>query len=745
MLPFASGVFLGAFLLFLVQPMMGKFVLPWFGGSPGVWAVCLVFFQTALLAGYAYADQLNRRLRVGRQVIVHLGLLAVGLAVLPPHPGRDWQPLASEAPAGQLWWLLTAHLGAPFLLVAATSPLLQRWFAHAHPDRSPYRLFALSNAGSLLALIGYPLLVERFFTRHEQAVGWSAGYAALTVAVAWCGRQATRTRVAAEASTQGAPVAGPTIGAGTRWRWLLYPAVATALLSATTTRLTLDVAAGPFLWVLPLAAYLLSFVLTFDHPRWYRPTGYAGATVAAAVIVTDLLVAGRVNGWVHQVAGYTAALFVACMVCHGEVHRLRPAAARLTTYYLHLATGGALGGAAVAFVAPVILDHHYDLQLLWPAVLVLVATETLRRRDRMRCLGMAGGLILGFAGIGAIHAFAVGAVSDDSPWNTLTAHRALLVAVGGLLLLVFIDPRHGWVRTWRWRHGMLAGLVPLAFAGLLARQTRVAERDEIFAVRTFHGSLIVREFNRENPAAHCRFLTHGSTTHGLQLLHADHRHWPTSYYGPRTGIGLALSRTNQPNARRVGVLGLGIGTLAAWGQRGETFHFFEIDPAVARVARSHFTFLDESTATIELKIGDGRLLLEAENDADAPRYDTLVIDAFNSDAVPTHLLTREAFATYFERLAPDGVLAINTANRLLDLRAVVLAQAHLAGWAAALIDTQAATDEWWAVDSSWVLLARDPATLTTSPIKEVAPISVPGPSRLAPWTDDRTDLWSAVY
>jgi len=741
MLPYAVTVFCGAFLLFAVQPMMGRFVLPWYGGAPGVWAVCLGFYQTALLAGYGYAHVLTQRvLSPRRQMIWHALLLLTACATLPPLPPDTWQPDPTRNPTGELLVLLVRQLGIPFMLIAATGPLLQRWFAVTHPGRSPYRLFALSNAGSLATLLAYPLLIERMLTRGQQALAWSAGVVGLLALVGWTAR---KTMIAAVTSPEALNPSRP--APGVRVRWVLYPALAAALLSATSTRLTLDVPAGPFMWVMPLGLYLISFILCFDHPRWYRRTLWTGLGTAAAVVTADLLVSGKVVGWGQQMMAYNAALLAAGMICHGEVYRLRPAAEQLTRYYLHLAAGGALGGLVIAIVAPLVFDHHYDLQILWTGGLVLLAYESLRQRDlarvRASVLGLAGGS--GAVWLSHLRSPPVPGFGSEP---MLVSPATVAVAALAMMTAAFIDPRRGWVRGWQWRVGAVAVLIPLGFAGWQARVLRGRLTHETHASRNFHGTLVVQDFNRASPMAHCRFLTHGSTIHGLQLLHPDYRRWPTAYYGPTTGMGLALARPNQPPARRIGVIGLGVGTLAAYGQAGDAFHFHELDPAVAQAARAHFTYLDDSPAVSTVTIGDGRLGLAAEEAAGAPRYDTLVVDAFTSDAVPTHLLTREAFALYFSRLAPGGVLAINTSNHYVNLPAVVLAQARAAGWTAVLIEAPADPEEWWAIDSAWMLLAREPAALATPAILEAAAGTVrPAPLDAPLWTDDRVDLWSAVY
>lgn len=691
MLVFGLTIFTGAFLLFLVQPLIARFILPWFGGGPAVWTTCMLFFQILLLGGYAYAHLSIRRLTPRRQVMVHLALLGLALALLPITPGDHWKPADGSAPTWRILCLLTACLGLPYLALAATGPLMQAWFSQARPGVSPYRLYALSNAGSLLALLSYPFGVEPNFSRHAQAVGWSAGLGIFAALCAGCGylvwKQAAKAGTASTAAAAATAPPAPTPRANVGL-WFVLPACGVVLLLAVTNKICQDIAVIPFLWVLPLSLYLLSFIITFDSPRWYwRPLWLPLLALSIGALV-----------WMHygtenresyaQITVCLAAMFVSCMVCHGEVFRLRPAAEKLTGYYLAISAGGAAGGLFVALGAPVLFTGYYEFQL-------------------------------GFALMGWLLLAVL--LLDRSEWS----FRA--------------KPRFGW------------GLITATFAGAAAASVffylaaRNEAKDAKEVSRNFYGVLKIFEYNSLDAEARQLALQHGGTTHGIQYLTPDKQLIPTSYYINRSGIGQLMMHFRRAEGRRVAVVGLGAGCLAAWGRSGDYFRFYEINEEVRRIATTQFTFLKATPARTEVVMGDARLSLEREPNQ---QFDIIVLDAFSSDAIPVHLLTREAFDVYRRHLKPDGVIAVHISNCYLDLEPVVLLAAKHLGVDQAVIHYS----EWDGYDSEegegpdayssdWILLTNNQEFLKNPVIRagKSAPHAIPQNVKL--WTDEESNLW----
>ncbi len=678
--PYAATIFLSAFLLFLVQPLVARYILPWFGGGPSVWTTCMLFFQAVLLAGYAFAHAVAAALRPRRQALAHTLLVAVALATLPITPDAAWKPGPGDAPTPRILALLAASLGLPYLALAATGPLLQAWFARALPTRSPYRLYALSNAGSLLALLAYPFAIEPAATRAEQALGWSLGFALFAPACAWCAWHAARAAGAgrARAPARAEAPSAPAPGWRERALWIGLPAIASVLLLAVTHQLSYDVAAVPFLWVAPLAIYLVSFVVCFERERGYsRPI--FGAMLALALLAAAAL--GRESlglGVPAQVAAWGGVLFAACMVCHGELHRLRPEPSRLTAYYLGIAAGGALGGLLVAVVAPLALDRFVELPLGLLAAAALFAAALLRDRS------------------GGPHA------------RRRAAGAALVLAAAAVYGAV-------------------------AFRDLAAQYA-----EAIASSRNFYGVLAVREVG-DDPALRFRELRHGRIAHGIQFVAEERRRWPTAYYGERSGVGLAFALLSPASPRHVGVVGLGAGTLAAYGRPGDRIRFYEIDPAVVALARGHFSFLAESRASVEVVLGDARLSLEREP---PQAFDLLVLDAFSGDAIPVHLLTREAFATWRRHLRDDGLIAVQASNRYVDLLPVLWAAADQLGWRAGLVRTKADRSR-GVGPAHWVILSGSAERLARL-ARETRVVE--HPAGLAPiaWSDEDASLFELL-
>jgi hypothetical protein len=669
----AATIFLSAFLLFLVQPLIGKYILPWFGGSPAVWTTCMLLFQTLLLLGYVYAHVLTK-LRSRTQAIVHAVVLIGSVAMLPIVPDPGWKPAPGDEPVGRILLLLLASVGLQFTALAATGPLLQSWIARHTPSRSPYWLYALSNAGSLIALLSFPFVLEPMVDRLTLSRWWSIGFVIFATLCAACA--VLQIRIPRDPVPRGRSAASdeaasaiPLTRAVDRVLWIMLPACGSILLLAVTNQLCQDVAVIPFLWVLPLSLYLVTFILSFHGERMYRRPFFIAA-LALAMTLTAVMI--RWNPAIYiQVAGYSMVLFAGCMVCHGELYRLRPPAARLTEYYMLMSLGGALGGVFVAIVAPLIFTRYLELPIGLVATATLMLTATFRDgRSRL-----AGG-----------------------------------------------RPR------WIWLALVFAFLIP---SELLRSMASRPMGNAIVSTRNFYGLLAVYE----HQDGKLRELRHGRINHGVQFIDQDRSTWPTSYYSHDSGVGLAMLHLEPGRPRRIGIVGLGAGTLAAYGKSGDTFRFYEINPEVQRLARSEFTFLSQSPESIEIVPGDARLSMERESDQ---TYDILVLDAFSSDAIPVHLLTAEAFDIYRRHVDLErGVIAAHISNHHLDLKPVLRAAARHLGVHAAVLRNDA--DEAKAINSStWVLLTRNRAFLDSEAIR-LATLP-PDSEREILWTDDFSNL-----
>jgi spermidine synthase len=663
----AAIIFLSSFLLFLVQPLIARLILPWFGGSAAVWTTCMLFFQTVLLAGYGYAHFLNAKVPGKSQPLVHTVLLAIAVALLPIAPGEVWKPAGGEEPISRILLLLGASVGLPYFLLASTSPLLQAWYVRAKPGGNPYRLFAISNVASLLALVGYPFVVEPVFTAREQVVGWSllfAVFAVLCSAVAWLTPPAASAASASQASsgaTGGQQEKQPVL------LWLGLSATGSALLLAVTNHLTQNVASVPLLWLAPLTLYLLSFILTFEGKDWYQPFFVWPPLLAGLGVMAWVLTDSTYHYDLPiQLGVFLPGLLLGCFFCHGELYRLRPAAARLTGFYLTVSAGGALGGLLVAVAAPLAFNGYYELGAALVALALFAA--------------------LRFASIN------------------------LLARIASLAVLL----------------GVAAAAVYDGFSG----------RDDVIAAsRSFYGVLRVKEYGEPGEVAHLRRLVHGTIMHGEQYTHETLRRKPTTYYEPTSGVGVAIASRQKPV--RVGVIGLGTGTIAAYGRAGDVYRFYEIDPDVLRVARNDFTYLSDSAAKVEIVLGDARLNLEREP---SQRFDVLVVDAFSSDAIPVHLITREALAAYLRHVGDDGIVAFHVSNRFLDLVPVVARIAKENGTHALLVQDNPDEDEDRRSRTDWVLVSRDPKALRRPAMAEAETETPKDRPEWRTWTDDYSNL-----
>lgn len=752
MLPFALTIFTGAFLLFQVQPLIGKYILPWFGGGPGVWTTCLLFFQTVLLGGYAYAHFLTK-LAPKRQVIVHFILLALSLAVLPIAPSETWKSQVGGDPNLRILLLLMGTIGLPYFVLSSTGPLMQQWFSQTNPGVSPYRLYALSNVGSLLALLSYPVFFEVRFPRHTQSTMWSAG---LGVFVLFCGYSAWRVwRNAATApvpataggNAEPAAAAGDTkVPAIDKLLWVALPAFASVLLLATTNKLSQEVAVIPFLWVLPLSLYLLTFIICFDHARWYHRGVFIGLLVVGTAIVCQILPVGSDASMRLQIIAYTATLFVACMVCHGELYRLKPPPRQLTSYFLLISAGGALGGFFVAIVAPAIFSDYRELQLgLW---VLTYAIGVLCFRHRSREIALAVGL----GGIALTLVLPwLRSLLDDTPglkeeYIVFFRDRAWYI-IGGLVLFaasVFDLRKRVLLPEWQPRMGGFVMAACVAFGAVFVMQWNGRDGARLLsATRNFYGTLKVFDHYPDDPEDHYRLLLHGATTHGIQFVKPEKAILSTTYYADSSGVGRGINSLPE-GPRRLGLVGLGTGSLATYARKGDYLRIYEINPAVEELAKSQFKYLDYCQAKTEVIMGDARLMMERElKDNQSQQFDFLALDAFSSDAIPVHLLTKEAFEIYFRHLKPDGVLAVHISNRYLDLRPVVeKLSEHFKLEVVTISDDN--EPNWWVYATTWMLVTKNKAFFENERIKETSEAPSESRAKFPLWTDDYASLYAIM-
>lgn len=685
---YAVAIFLSSSLLFLAEPMAGKRLVPLLGGSAAVWTTCLVFFQTALLVGYLCAHTLTALVRPRVQVIIYILLLAGCLAPI----SRSINPELRANPAHPIisvLWLLTLLIGMPFLVLSATSPLLQAWYARSATGAStaangaaapqPYRLFAVSNAGSLLALLIYPWLIEPRFSLRTQNLAWAIAFGAFALVVVGIGYLSRMQPVGRQEARQDDANPESRPGVADYVLWLLLAACGSLFLSAVTNHLSENVAAIPLLWIIPLIAYLLSFVVAFGgerwRPRWLVLTLFPLALAPVAYLLYDpylhhlepLLHRSDLSlslSWIVTI--FCVAMFFICLFCHAELHRSRPAARHLTVFYLFIAIGGALGAIFVGVVAPTLFTGNYEL---------------------------ACGLI--FA---AVLSFAL-------TW------------------------RAGWMARIFW----LAAIVAMGW--VLHVQIRDDRTDRLVQLRSFYGTLYVTQTFEPPDASVARTLYHGTIEHGMQNFAPDFRKQPTTYYGHDSGVGLALDLCCGSRPRRVGAIGLGTGTVAAYGRAGDVFRFYEINAQVEQIATHVFTYLRDSAAKIEIVRGDARISMANE----APQhYDVLIVDAFSGDAIPVHLLTAEALQLYRRHLEPAGVVAFHISNHYLDLAPVVQQEAEHAGMKTAFIISPENEDT-ATYSSDWVLVTDNQELLSRNEIVD-AQQSIVVPPGLRLWTDDYNSL-----
>ena len=698
MILYILSVFISAFLLFQVQPMISRYIQPYFGGTPAVWSTVQLFFEVFLTGGYAYATWLIRRLSTRTGTRLHISVLAVSLVMIiflafvwpaPVIPDASWKPASVETPILDIFKLLFVAVGLPYFLLSTNSPLTQAWFARSQPGRSPYWLYALSNIGSLLGLLAYPFVIEPNLTLKTQGWVWAGGYA-LFVLLAGYGAYKSAHAAPAESSspqTAEAQLPVPKPSGRTQALWILLSAIGTTLLLAVTSHITQEVAAIPLLWVVPLAIYLFTFILTYSGGRWYNSKIFAGLMILASGVFLWAWASVEAS-FISRTIGYCFFLFASLMICNGETYRLRPHPAHLTRFYLMTSIGGALGGIFVNLIAPLIFKGYWELLIGFGVSLALALAVLLLRKST--ALEMQTRFV----------------------FNVVASIAVLLTIAFSL-------------------YGFLAGSI----------------YGELFQARNFFGVVRVREVHPDDPEWHGYTVAHGTTLHGLQFTAADKHSTPTAYFARQSGAGLAiLNHPKYGHNMKMGVLGLGIGTLVAYGQPGDDYRLYEINPIMVELAEGkygYFSFLPDNPATKTILVGDARLSLENELAAHGSNnFDLLAIDVFSSDSIPVHLVTKEAFDIYLQHLAPDGVIAINISTRYVDLVPVIWQISKYYNLAMVVIPTN--PEGYIVFPSNWVLLSRSPELLQVPAIAERAYPMDDYTTDIRLWTDDFSNLFQIL-
>ena len=674
-LAYAITIFLSAFLLFQVQPMLGKMILPWFGGAASVWTACMLFFQSLLLLGYLYTHWVMRLLSPPRQSFLHISLLLLCLFFLPISPSESLKPQGSEDPTWLILYLLGVTIGLPYMVLSTTGPLVQAWFAKERSDVVPYRLFALSNLGSMLALLAYPLLIESTLPTRMQSWTWSAFFVVFVLCCVYLSRRslalgdASPTTPGMAKDDAEVSASAPTLGQ--QLIWVALAACPSMLMVADTSFMTENIAPIPLMWVLPLALYLLSFIICFEMASWYKRVVWLPLLVLSLALLAYLPNL-RMGEWpvALSVGLNLLSFFVVCMVCHGELALQKPNPRHLTSYYLMLSVGGFLGGFFVGVIAPYFFNSNYEYSvgLVLSATVVLAAllgTSLGMTPNWRTCVGVLGG-----------------AMSMALVWASVSYHQAKSEGV-----------------TWK--------------------------------ARNFYGSLKMYEYGGY------RRMLHGQIIHGQQYVSDDLRRRPTTYFTPASGVGLAMLAKGEKGPLHVGVLGLGVGTLVAYGRAGDVYRLYEIDPLVIELAQEKFTYLSDTEAKLEIVLGDGRLQLEREP---SQQFDVLVMDAFSGDSVPVHLLTLEAFAIYFKHLKTDGVLAMNVTNAFLDLVPVLKRAADHYGKHIRLLEHPG--DQGFAFASRWIVITDSKDFFDQTSLQAMR--EVDAPKDFVAWRDDYSSLLAVL-
>ncbi len=699
---FAITIFISAFLLFQVQPIIAKYILPWYGGSPAVWSTCMLFFQVGLLVGYSYAHVISKYLETKKQVILHFTLLGLSLLLLPITPSEALKPDNVDSPAIDIIFLLISTVGIPYMLVSSTGPLLQQWFAKQYPNKSPYRLYSLSNIGSLLALLTYPFLIEPNLGLNTQTIFWSIGYGIFILSCGWAGMVLYKSvSNLPPTPKQAESTEDQKINSLDPLLWVAFSACGSILLLAATNFVCQDVAVIPFFWILPLSLYLITFIIAFDSPRWYMRWFW---------IPVLILIIPRIFGMLEghydlddpelteQIIIYLGGMFVAVMVCHGEMVRLKPSTKHLTFFYLMVSLGGAIGGMFVTFIAPEIFSDFWE----WPIGLVLVlllAGVSLIRKPGFDVPKLISTKFTG---------------SKLSVWVVSPTCVVIVLVVGAV------------------------------YFGLKVTEFQDSFSEDVLASnRNFYGVIRVIESSKGR-SRHRYKMYHGQINHGMQFQNSKMKRKPTTYFSIHSGIGLAIRRHPKrlnKQGLHLGVIGLGSGTIGTYLKPKDKFVFYEIDPDVERIARKYFTYLNDGGEQIKVVLGDGRISMERElKEQGSKKFDILAIDAFSGDAIPIHLLTKEAFELYFQHLTSDGVLAVHISNKYVDLEPLIYNVAKEFNMDSVLVEENSNRSK-GVKGSTWVLISNNQKFMQHPRVLAyIEPWPDFAQQKRVIWTDDYSNL-----
>ena len=704
--PFAILIFTSAFLVFQIQPIIAKMLLPLYGGTPSVWTTCVLFFQIGLLTGYGYTHILVKNVKLKHQLIIHSCLLAISLLLIPIMSNMPKAPQNLSQTLGIIQ-VLAFSVGLPFILLSASSPLFQYWFGAVYSKKSPYRLYALSNIGSLLGLLSYPFVIETVLPLSTQILIWSFGYLSFIGMTIWWQCQLVKvslgknynevndTKIQNKKTISFSSVHSPKFLV--RIIWLFLTAGGSIVLLAFTNKMCQDIAALPFLWVVPLCLYLITFILCFERDALYQRNIWFPFLILSVSLCGYLLhqeYEENQTSLIYQIIIYCAALFGCCMVFHGELVRRRPAKQDLTLFYIHIALGGALGGLFVNFIAPIVFSGYWELHislvLVWILAMVILATHNHAEHK--------------------IHIL----------WIKFYLKRHYSLSIGSVGIVILI-----WV---------------------LGRNMMVMKAPSIFNTRSFFGVLHVFEYDKET-SNHFRILKHGRVGHGVQWMHTLDMDKPTAYYGSCSAVALAINRfplrSNNNLVLKVGAIGLGIGTIATYGQNNDIFRFYEINSDVDWIARDYFTYLKNSKANIDVIIGDARQTMKRELETTGSQnYDIILVDAFNGDAIPTHLLTQEASDLYWEHLNEDGILAFHITNKQFDLSDVVRQLAIYTNKEAISIIDDGKCDD-YSVKNFWILITSNQTFINDIQVQKAQNDWEFEPKPII-WTDDFNNLFEIV-
>jgi len=694
-LSYGATIFLSAFLLFLIQPLISKYILPWFGGTASVWTMTMLFFQTTLLLGYVYAHLISKYLRPRKQIILHLLLLFITLITLSILPKDSLKPQANDNPVLHILILLSLAVGLPAIILSATSPLIQNWFAKVKTKESPYQLYALSNAGSLLGLISFPFYLEPLLSIKTQSRLWSALFFIFVLLFIFSAAYLFRSSFGKKEDFKAElnADADPKPDLKKIFLWLAFSACASILLLAVTNKISQDISVVPIFWVVPLSLYLFSFIIPFGSQkfakRFSKEFPYC-LMCAAVIIVVFWLVMGIISVKLWQIVTLLFLLFFFSLVCNVELVKSKPGPQYLTIFYLMVALGGVLGASLTGLVAPLIFNSYAELPLILAICLAL--SLWLAWADKIRRL------YLFFC-------------------QKRIIYRKIFY-VGLILFAMYVF--------------LTCLAIGLFFKNFYPISTLVASRN-------FYGTLRVKELKGANPDNNELVLISGGTIHGLQFTEMEKHKIPTTYYGKNSGLGFVFNYFSDKKLR-VGAIGLGTGTLAAFGKKGDYIKFYEINPQVVDLNKKYFTFLKDSLADIEIVLGDGRLSLEREQ---PQNFDLIVVDVFTGDSIPIHFLTKEAFEIYLKHLTSDGLLAVDINNRYLDLRPVLFKLAKTFNLQVDEIRTSGNENEGTTL-TSWVLLSRHNQFFDSPRIKNNENQEIVKVDNFKLWTDDYSNLFSVL-